>query len=142
MPGDPGLHLWSHLAERGVSAGAAEHRDKNPWRGWAEALDMASQLIDPDRDLVAEGRRHSVLAVRAPGDRHLGAALGKHGRGVERVSDELQENAVRLAQHQQIASLGDVLCRRAPVHPAAMLLTGDTRQFPYQRYDRVPGARK
>src|ERR1700744_3894313 len=98
MPGDPGLYLWSHLAERGVSAGAAaEHRDKNPRASLPETLDMANQLIDPDRDLVAEGRRHSVLAVRAPGDRHLGAALGKHGGCVERIGDELEENAVRLA---------------------------------------------
>jgi hypothetical protein len=72
----------------------------------------------------------------------ISAPLGKHGRGVERVGDELKENAVCLAQDQQIASLGDVLRRRAPVHPAAMLLTGDTRQFPYQRHERVPGARK
>ena len=98
MLGDPGLHLWPHLTQRGVSAGATpQHRDKNPRRGLAETLDMTNKLIDPNRDLVAESRRHSMLAVRAPGYRHLGAALGKLGRGVERVGNDLQENAVGLA---------------------------------------------
>ena len=49
---------------------------------------------------------------------------------------------VRLAQHQQVAGLGDVLRRRAPMHPAAMRLADDAAQFPDQRHDRVAGARE
>ena len=63
------------FAERGEGAGAAaEHGDEQARRGLRQPIDMAHQLVDPHRDLVAEGRRHRVLAVRAAGHRHLGAA--------------------------------------------------------------------
>ena len=103
---------------------------------------MAQQLVDPHRDLVAKGRRHRVLAVGAAGDRHVGAALGEVGGGAERVGDQAQEHAVRLAQHQKVAGLGDVLRRRAPMHPAAMRLADDAAQLPHQRHDGVAGAGK
>ena len=45
-----------------------------------------------------------------------------------------------LAQHQQIAGLGDVLRGGAPMHPAAMRLADDAAQLPDQRDDRVTGA--
>jgi len=139
----PGLHRRPVLAERGEGAGAAaEHRDKNPRRRLLETLDVAQQFVDPHRRLVAKGRGHSVLAVSAAGDRHVGAALGEIGRRVQRVADQPQEDVMRLAQHKQIAGLGYVLRRRAPVHPAAMRLADDSRQFPDQRHDRVAGARE
>ena len=47
---------------------------------------------------------------------------------------------MRLAQHQQVAGLGDVLRRRTPVHPAAVLLADHARQLPDQRHDGVAGA--
>ena len=103
---------------------------------------MADQLVDPHRRLVAKGRGHRVLAVGAAGDRHLGAALGEIGHRRERIADQAEENAVRLAQHQQIAGLGDVLRRRPPMHPAAMRLADDAAEFPDQRHDRVAGAGK
>ena len=105
-----------------------------------QPLDMADQFVDPHRRLVAEGRRQRVLAVGAAGDRHLGAALGEVGRRPERLGDQTEEDAMRLAQHQQIAGLGDVLRRRPPMHPAAMRLADDPAEFPDQRHDRVAGA--
>ena len=47
---------------------------------------------------------------------------------------------MRLAQHQQVAGLGDVLRRGAPVHPAAMRLADDAAELPDQRHERVAGA--
>ena len=38
---------------------------------------MAQQFVDPDGDLVAEGGGHGVLAVGAPGDRHLRASSAR-----------------------------------------------------------------
>ena len=130
----------SSPSEAKVPARAAEHRDEDARRRLLQPLDMADQLVDPHRDLEAERRRHRVLAVRAAGDRHVGAALGEIGGGGQRVADQAQEDAVRLAQHQQVAGLRDVLRRRAPMHPAAMRLADDARQFPDQRHDRVAGA--
>src|SRR5271167_5217178 len=49
---------------------------------------------------------------------------------------------MRLAQHQQIAGLGDVLGRRPPMNPAAVWFAGDPAEFPDQRHDRVTGARE
>ncbi len=129
--------------ERGEGAGAAaQHRHKHPRRRLAHPLDMPDQLVDPYRDLVAERCGHGVLAVRAPGDRHVGAALGKLRHARERAGDEPQKNRVRLAEHQQIAGLGDVLRRGTPVNPAAMRLADDAAKLPDQRHERVAGARK
>ncbi len=103
---------------------------------------MADEFVDPYRGLVAEGRRHRVLAVGATGDRHVGAFLGEVGGGEERVGDKAQIDAVRLAQHQEVAGLSNILRRRAPMHPAAMFVADDPREFPHQRHDRVAGAGK
>ena len=101
---------------------------------------MAQQFVDPDRDLVAERGGHRVLAVRSAGHRHVRAALGEIGHRGQRLADQAKEHAMRLAQHQQIAGLGDVLRRRTPVHPAAVLLAHHARQLPDQRHDGVAGA--
>ena len=141
MPAHAGLHRRSLLPERGEGArAAAEHRDKDAGRRLPEALDMADHFVDPDRRLVAEGCGHGVLAVRAAGDRHVGAALGEIGRREQRIGDQFQENVMRLAQDQQVAGLRDVLRRCAPMHPAAMRLADDPRQLPHQRHDRMAGA--
>ncbi len=46
---------------------------------------------------------------------------------------------MRMAQHDQVASLSDVLRRRTPMHPAPRL-PGDARQLPHQRHNGVAGA--
>jgi hypothetical protein len=143
MPAHAGLHRRPLLPERGERAGAtAEHRDKDARRRLPEALDMADQLVDPHRRLVAEGCRHRMLAMRPARDRHVRAALGQIGRRKQRVRDQLQKNMMRLAQDDEVAGLRDVLRRRAPMHPAAMRLADDPRQFPDQRHNRVAGARE
>ena len=74
QPADALLHRRALLAERGVGAGAAaQHGDEQARRRLTQALDVAQQLVDPDRDLVAEGGGHGVLAVGAAGHRHVGA---------------------------------------------------------------------
>jgi len=83
-----------------------------------------------------------VLAVRAPGDRHVGAALGEIGHRHERLADEPQKDPVRLAQYQQVAGLRDVLRRGAPMHPAAIGLAGDSAQLPNQGHDRMASTRE
>ena len=143
LPADARLHRRPLLAERGKGAGpAAQHGDEQARRRLAQALDMAQQLVDPDRDLVAEGGRHRVLAVRAAGHRHVGACARRGRPCRQRLADLAQEDRVRLAQHQQIAGLGDVLRGRAPVHPAAVRLADDAAELPHQRHERVAGARE
>ncbi len=135
------LHRRPLRAERGKGAGAAaEHRDKEAGRDLLEPLDMADHLVDPHRRLVAESRRQCVLAVRAPGDRHVGAALGEIGHRRERIRDQPQKDPVRMPKHQQVAGLRDVLRRGPPMHPAAIGLAGDAAQFPNQGHDRMAGA--
>ena len=141
MLADAGLHRRPLLAKRGEGAGAAaQHGDEQPRREVAQPVAMAQELIDPDGDLVAEGGGHRVLAVGAAGQRHVGAALGEVGHRRQHLADLAQEDAVRLAQHQQIAGLGDVLRGGAPVHPAAMRLADDPAELPDQRHDGVAGA--
>ncbi len=95
------LHRRTLRAERGKGAGAAaQHRDKEPGRHLPRPLDMADHLVDPHRRLVAESRRQRVLAVRAPGDRHVGATLSQIGHRQERFPDQPQKHPVSLAQYQ------------------------------------------
>ncbi len=47
-----------------------------------------------------------------------------------------------LAQDQQITGLGDVLRRRAPMHPAAMRVADHARKLPHERNDGMTGAGK
>ena len=54
---------------------------------------MAQQLVDPDGDLEAEGRRHGVLAVGAAGHRQVGGALGELGHRGQHLADLAQEDA-------------------------------------------------
>jgi hypothetical protein len=49
---------------------------------------------------------------------------------------------MRLAEHQQIAGLGDVLCGGTPVHPAAVGLASNPRQLPHERHEGMARARE
>ena len=130
-------------AERGEGAcPASEHCDEQARCGLLQPLDVAHNLVDPNGDLVAEGRRHRVLAMRAARQRHLGAALGQLRHGAKDAAELSEEDAVRLAQHQEIAGLGDVLCGGPPVHPATVRLPGDPRQLPDEWHKGVARARK
>ena len=82
QPADRLLHRWALLAERGIGAGAAaQHGDEQARGRLAQALDMTQQLVDPDRDLVAEGGGHRVLAMRAAGHRHVRRPFRQIGHG-------------------------------------------------------------
>ena len=141
MPRDAVLHRRPLLPERGIGARrAAEHGYEQARGGLVHAFDMAQQFVDPGGDLVAEGAGHRVLPVGARGNRHVGASLGQVGHGGEDVADQVPKDPMRLAQHQQVPGLGDVLRGRAPVHPAAMRFADDTAEFPDQRHQRVTGA--
>jgi len=138
---DRGLHWRALLAERGPGAGAAaQHGDEEARCRLAQALDVAQQLVDPHGDLVAERRRHCVLAMRAAGHRHVGGAFRKVGHGGENFTDLAQDDRVGLPQHQKVAGLGDVLGRRAPMDPAAVRLADDAAELPHQRHQGVAGA--
>ena len=66
MSADTRLYQRAILAQRGERTGAAaEHRHEQTRLGLLQPLEMTQQLVDPDRHLVAEGRRHGMLAVRA-----------------------------------------------------------------------------
>jgi hypothetical protein len=101
---------------------------------------VAQQLVDPHGDLVAEGGGQGVLAMRAAGDGRVGRAFGKIGHRREQFPDLAEKDRMRLAQHQQVAGLGDVLGRRAPMHPTAVRLADHAAELPDQRHDGVAGA--
>ena len=141
MTGYAVLHRRPLFPERGIGARrAAEHGDEQARGRLVHPFDMAQQFVDPGGDLVAERAGHGVLAVCARGNRHVGAALGQVGHGGEDVADQIPDDPVRLAQHQQVAGLGDVLRGRTPMHPAAMRLADDTAQLPDQRHQRMARA--
>ena len=100
---------------------------------------MTQQLVDPDGNLVAEGGGHGVLAMGASGHRHVRRPFRQIGHGRQHLADLPEEDRVCLAQHQQVAGLGDVLRGRAPVHPAAVRFAHDAAEFPDQGDDRVAG---
>src|SRR5258705_443861 len=106
----------------------------------AQTVDMTEKLVDPDRELGAEGVGHRGLPERAPGHRHVGGPFRQVGHGGQDLADLTQEDRVGLAQHQKIAGLGDVLRRGAPMHPAAVRLADDAAELPHQRDQRVAGA--
>ena len=141
--GDAGLHRRALRAERGKGARTtAEHRHEQARGGLLQPLHMADHLVDPHRRLVSESRRQGVLTMRAPGDRHFGAAFGEIGHRGEGLSDQTQEDAVGPAQHQQIAGLRDVLRRCPPMHPPAVRVADDPAELPDQWHDGVAGARE
>ena len=141
MAGDAGLHRRALGAERGIGAGgAAEHGNEHAGRGLLQPFGVAQQFVDPTGDLEAERGWHGVLAVGAGGDWHLRAALRQIRHRQQRFIDQALEDGMRLAQHQQISGLGDVLRCRAPMHPAAMRFADDMAEFPDQRHQSVAGA--
>ena len=141
LPADALLHRRSLLAERGIGAGAAaQHGDEQAGRDLAQALDMAQQFVDPDRDLVAECSGTACWPCVRPAIGMSRRPLRQIGHGRQHLADLAKEDRVRLAQHQQVAGLGDVLRGGAPMHPAAMRLADDAAEFPDQRDDGVAGA--
>jgi hypothetical protein len=80
--------------------------------------------------------------VRAAGHRHIGRAFGKIGHGSQDLADLAQDDGMRLAQHQEVAGLRDVLRRGTPMHPAAVRLADDAAELPDQRHQRMAGAGK
>ena len=100
---------------------------------------MAAQFVDPHGDLRAEGRRHRVLAVRSAGDRVVLRALGEVGECLDQPRELREHDPVRLADLQQVARLGDVLRRGAPVDVAAGIALAEPVELPDQRDQAVPG---
>ena len=82
---------------------------------------MGGELVDPDRHLETEGDRDRVLAVRAARHRHRGAGVRLLRHAAQDLGQQVLDRAVRVAQHQDVGRLRDVLRGGAPVHPAAVL---------------------
>ena len=136
---DPRLQRRAVAIERGGRASAAaEHRDEEPRLDLPQPLHVAAQLVDPHGDLRAERRRHRVLSVRAAGDRVVLRALGESGERLEQPADLREHDAVGLADLQEVARLGDVLRRRAPVGVAAGIALAEPVELPHQRDQAVP----
>jgi hypothetical protein len=72
----------------------AQHGDEHASLAAAQPLDVARQLVDPDRDLEAERRRHRVLAVGPAGQQRVLGALGQVGQGGEQRRELVQEDRV------------------------------------------------
>ena len=78
-----GLALQPVLAERGQRAGgAAEFADQHARAQLLEALLVALESAEQSRHLVAEGDRHRLLQVAAPGHRRVAVFLGELGERV------------------------------------------------------------
>jgi hypothetical protein len=108
----------------------------------AEAFHVVAELVDPDRHLVAEGGWHGVLAVGAPRQQHLLGALCQVGKLSQQGGELRQEDVVCAPQQQELAGLGNVLCRGTPVHVAAGVAVTHPVQFPDQRHQRVSRTRQ
>jgi len=76
---------------------------------------------DPHRHLEAERRGHRVLAMRAAREQDVLGALGEIGERGQDRGQLTQKDFVRPSHLKQLARLGDVLRRRAPVHVAARI---------------------
>ena len=61
---------------------------------------------------------------------------------VEQRGELAQEDRVGPAHEEELAGLGDVLGRRAPVHVSARVALADAVELPDQRHERMAGARE
>ena len=78
-----GLHLEPVLAERGQRAGgAAEFAHQHARAQFLEALLVALEGAEQGGHLVAEGDRHRLLQIAAPGHRRIAILLGEPGQRV------------------------------------------------------------
>ena len=137
------LYLESLLAEGGDGPGGpAEQCLENSRFRLMQTLDMARELVDPDRDLQPIGRRHRVLAVGASRQGHVLGAFGEIGHRLQDRRNLTQEDPVRLSQQQQVARLGDVLRGRAPMNIVPGIPVTDLGELPDQRHQRMRGAAK
>ena len=100
----------------------------------------AQEAAHDSRQLEAEGGRHRVLPVGAPGQQHVLGALGEVGEGGQDRRELAQEDLVGPADLEELAGLGDVLGGGAPVHVAARVALAGPIELPHQRHERMPGA--
>ena len=77
-----------------------------------------------------------------PGQQHVLGALGQVGQRGQDGRELAQEDLVGAAHLEELAGLGDVLGRRAPVHVAARVALAGAVELPHQRHERVAGARQ
>jgi hypothetical protein len=102
-----------------------------------QPVGVLDELVEPDRDLEPERDGHRVLRVGAPREREVRRAARLQGPRPQRRGQQLLERGVRGAQHQHVGRLGDVLRRRAPVHPAPVLRADDAGELLDERHQRV-----
>ena len=114
------LALQPVLAERGQRAGgAAEFAHQHARPQLLQALLVALEGGEQGRHLVAEGDRHRLLQVAAPGHRRVAVFLGQRGQRIGDGVDVLLDDVERLAHLQDGGGVGDVLGGGAPMRPFA-----------------------
>ena len=127
------LHGFRALAERGERPGGpGELRGRGGLCRPVEAFATPSELVRPGRGLQPERDRHRVLEVRPPGHRGVTVAQGKRASstvGALEIPRDRGERGPRLEDERRV---DDVLRRRTPVHPAA-LVAAALDQRPNQR---------
>jgi hypothetical protein len=85
-----------------------------------EARALLAQAIDEVGDFLAERRRRCRLAVRARHHWNRGVGMSKRAKPADQGVQARQQNLVaRVAQHQRIAQVVDVLRRAGEVHELA-----------------------
>ena len=137
------LDVQADGAERAErSSAAAEHRHEHPVLATPEPLDVPDEFVYPDRRLQAERGRDGVLPVRASGHGVVLGSLRQFGEEGQDARQLGQVYAVRLSQLDELAGLGDVLRRGAPVDVSARVAVANPVKLPYQRDEAVAGSRQ
>ena len=96
-----------------------------------------SELVRPGRGLQPERDRHRVLEVRPPGHRGVTVAQGK--RASSAAAERSRSRAIGASACPRLEDergVDDVLRRRTPVHPAA-LVAAALDERPDQRNERM-----
>src|SRR5206468_8173863 len=93
-----GLDAEALLTEAGEGPDRArEVPDEDPRLGLPKPLGVAVQLVDPHRDLVAEGERERLLAVGPAGHQGVAVPAGEGGEGAADRPEVAPDEAPGLA---------------------------------------------
>ena len=136
-----GLHFEAAAAERRERAGgAAELADQHPRTQLLEALLVPPERGEDGRHLVAEGDRHGLLQIAAPGHRRIAVSARDAAEGVGDRVDIRFDQGERLADLQHRGAVGHVLGGGAPMAPFTVPVAAERYQLLHHRQHRIADA--
>jgi len=111
---------------------ACELAHEHARRGLFQPLDVPQSLIQPDRDLEAEGNGRCVLAVRTARLESVALGSGQSGQRGGQVTQVSQDDVVGGLRLQHQPGIRDILRRRAPMNIAARVALTQLSQLAHQ----------